>query len=68
VRNGFAKNIKALRIEDGYTQAELGKLVNVSQRKVSYWESQNIEPDIDTLLLLANFFEITVDELVRPEN
>ncbi|MDR3293163.1 MAG: helix-turn-helix domain-containing protein [Clostridiales bacterium] len=68
MKNSFAKNIKALRTEEGCTQAELGKLLNVTQRKVSYWENGSVEPDLDTLCQLADFFRVTVDELIGHEN
>ena len=60
-------NLKKLRMEKGLKQSELAEKLSTTQRKVSYWESGKIEPDITALWQLADFFEISIDELVGRE-
>lgn len=64
MKNRFAQIIKEYRISASLTQAELAHKLNTTQRKVSYWESGKIEPDLDTLIALAEFFDISIDDLV----
>ena len=67
MKNEFSNNLKKLRMEKGLKQSELAEKLSTTQRKVSYWESGKIEPDITALWQLADFFEISIDELVGRE-
>lgn len=49
MRNKFAFNLKELRILARLKQIDLAKILNTTQRKISYWESGKIEPDLDSL-------------------
>lgn len=64
MKNCFANNLKELRLSNSLTQQELAEKIKSTQRKVSYWESGKIEPDLDNLILLADFFDISIDELI----
>lgn len=67
MKNKFYLNIKNLRLQKGWKQIDLANLLSTTQRKVSYWESGRIEPDLDTLWQLADLFEISTDELIGRE-
>lgn len=60
----FASNVRAMRENSRLTQQQLADKLSVTQRKVSYWESGKIEPDLESLWRLADFFDVTIDELV----
>jgi transcriptional regulator with XRE-family HTH domain len=53
-----------LRKGKGLSQDELGKLVGVSNKAVSKWETNDANPDITLLPLLAQTFGVTTDELL----
>ncbi len=55
--------IKKYRNQRDLTQEQLSEYLNVSVSAVSQWESGKTVPDVATLLSLANFFDITLDEL-----
>ena len=63
----FSENLRELRKDRGLRQSELANKLSTTQRKVSYWETGKIEPDIKDLWLLADFFGISIDELVGRE-
>ncbi len=67
MKNKFSYNIKNLRLQKGLKQQELADKLSITQRKVSYWESGKVEPDIDMLWEIADLFEISVDELIGKE-
>ncbi|MBQ8295948.1 MAG: helix-turn-helix transcriptional regulator [Clostridia bacterium] len=46
------------------TQQELGKLVNMSKMAISHWEKGHSEPSIAQLIVLSNYFNVTVDYLI----
>ena len=64
MKNSFGGNLRALRQERRISQAALAKAVGVTQQAVSGWESASMEPTLSNLWALADFFDISVDELI----
>lgn len=60
----MVKNLRKLRLEKGISQMQLANAVWVTQQSINKYENHNIEPDIATLIKLADFFETSVDYLV----
>lgn len=60
----FATRLKELRTEKGVSQQEVATVVRMSKMAVSHWESGHSEPSISQLILLSEFFGVTVDYLV----
>ena len=60
----FKERLKELRTERNITQQELGKLVNMSKMAISHWEKGHSEPSISQLIILSNYFEVSVDYLI----
>lgn len=61
-------NLKQLRLERQLTQAGLAQALDVAQTTVSSWERGEKSPDPDTLIRLANFYNVSVDYLLGREN
>lgn len=60
----FANQVKQLRTERGWSQDELAAKVFVSRQAVSKWENGDGNPDLETVVKLANLFGVSLDELV----
>lgn len=60
--------IKELRKQKKVSQIELAKAVHVNQSAVSQWETGRTTPDKDCLLLLADFFHVSVDYLLGKDS
>ncbi len=60
----FAHNLAVLRESWGLRQVDLALKLGTTQRRISYWESGKIEPDLESLWRIADFFQISVDELI----
>ena len=60
-------SIARFRKEKGWTQAELGEKLGVSNQAVSKWESGMTMPDVMLLPSLADLFGIYIDELFSRE-
>ena len=56
--------IKELRNEKGITQADLAKILKISDRAVGYYETGDREPDYTTLLKIAEYFDVSIDYLL----
>ena len=63
--NIFGKRLKELRIEKGFSQQKLGEVLGFCNQTISFWESGSREPDLDTLLAIAHYFEVTLEDLLE---
>lgn len=60
----MVKNLKKLRLEAGISQQKLADIIGTSQQSVNKYENHNVEPDINSLIKLADFFGTSVDYLI----
>ena len=61
-----AGNIIKLRTDAGLTQAELGAMLNYSDKTISKWERGEAIPDAYVLTRMAEIFGVTVDNILSP--
>ena len=64
----FGERLKELRIEKNIGQVELAKTLNVSKGIISLWENNLREPKLSNLIILANFFGVSLDFLAGIED
>ena len=60
----FGSKLKALRQEYELTQNELAKKLDTSKSNISKYESDTIEPNMKTLVLISNCFNVSIDYLL----
>ena len=60
----FGEKLRLLREERELNQTELGKAVNMTQRKISYLERDKYEPSMDDIRVLCNYFQVSADYLL----
>ena len=56
--------IKLLRTEKGINQEQLAEQLHVTRQAVSNWETGKTQPDIETLTQLAEYFGVSVEQLI----
>lgn len=61
----FGKNLLSLRKAKGLSQDELGAQLNVSRQTISKWELNETTPELAKLILLSEYFAVSIDELVK---
>ena len=61
----FPANLKKAIKAKGYTQKELAKQANLPFETISTWVRGKSFPRLDSLVLIANVLEISIDELLR---
>ena len=59
------KKIIEIRKNNNLTQEELAEKLNVSRQTVSNWENGKCYPDIETLIIISNKFNISLDHLLK---
>ena len=61
----MADRIQTLRKSKGISQEELADKIGVSRQAVSKWESEQSSPDIEKIILLSDYFDVTTDYLLK---
>ena len=61
----FNENLMSIRKMKGLSQEELGMELQVSRQTISKWESGQSYPDFQRLVMLSDYFDMTLDELVK---
>jgi transcriptional regulator with XRE-family HTH domain len=63
----LSKNLKSLRKINGWTQAIAAEKLKVKLPTYQSYEDGRAEPDIERLILIADTYKITVDQLIRKD-
>ncbi len=59
--------LKELRKEKGLTQEQFSEIMNVSGRTVSRWETGSNMPDLDILVMISEYYNVELKELLNGE-
>lgn len=63
----LSRQLKTRREEQGLSQDEVAKAIFVSRQTISNWETDKTYPDVQSLLLLSQLYNTSIDELVRGD-
>lgn len=63
----LGQRIQELRKRAGLTQEQLAEQLGVTRQAVSKWESDNGVPELDALIALSRYFNLTLGELLGVE-
>lgn len=63
----IGKFLKELRKEHDMTQEQLGERIGVTNKTVSRWETGNYMPPIESLKLLSDIYQISINEILSGE-
>ena len=64
MKNCFVENLKRLRKEGKITQRQLAVALHTTVKTISHWETGYTEPSINQILELADFFGVSLEELL----
>ena len=64
----FANRLKRLRKELKLTQEQLSHELNIARSTISGYETERKEPDYDTLIYIANYFDVSIDYILGRTN
>ena len=63
----LSKQIKKYRTEANLSQEELADKIYVSRQTISNWENEKNYPDIKSLVLMSEVFQVSLDNLVKGD-
>ena len=64
----IGEKIYNLRKKKNLSQEDLASILSVSRQTISKWETGESNPDIDKIVPLCNFFEISTDEFLKGKD
>lgn len=59
----FSEILRELRKEKGLTQKALAEALSMTERVIRYYESKSHRPDLDVLIKIARYFDVSLDYL-----
>ena len=64
----FAKKLKELRKESGYSQQKMAELLQIKQQSYARYELDTSEPCYEMLVIIAKLFDVSADYLLGLED
>ena len=64
----YGNIIKNLRLENNLKQQDLARILKTAQCTIAKYESEQLEPNINTIQALANYFNCSVDYILGRES
>lgn len=62
--NTFSQRLKGLREKSDLSQSQLSSRLNIAKSTLAMYEIGQREPNFDTVIRIANFFDVSVDYLI----
>ena len=60
----FGDRLKEIRMREGLSQEQLADKIGVSRQAITKWETKKGMPDVGNMIILAEIFKLTLDELI----
>lgn len=61
----FSEKLKEIRKNEGLSQEQLAEKIGVSRQAITKWETGKGLPDVENMVIIAEIFKTTLDELLR---
>jgi transcriptional regulator with XRE-family HTH domain len=56
--------LRQIRIKKGFTQLKVAMDLNISREALSYYETGKRSPDLQMLILMSEYFDVSIDYLI----
>ena len=60
----YMQGLRQIRIKKGYTQLKVAMDLNISREALSYYENGRRSPDLQMLILMSEYFDVSIDYLI----
>lgn len=68
VKRILADNVRMLRTKKRFSQEAVAELANIGQNQISEIENEHANPSLETLIRIANAFDVTIADLLVPKD
>jgi transcriptional regulator with XRE-family HTH domain len=65
--NYLAKNIVYLREKKDLTQKQISEMTGIKRNTWSNWETTAAQPSVEDIFMIAQFFDVTIDDLIKSD-
>ena len=63
----FGNHLKGERLKRKFTQQKVAQDLHVSRQTISSWETEHSYPDIDSLIRLSDYYQVSLDQLLKED-
>ncbi len=63
----LGKKLKSSRVKKGYSQNDVAEELHISRQSISKWENDISYPDLDNLVKLSTYYEVSTDHLLKDK-
>ena len=67
-KNFCMHGLREIRIKKGYTQLKVAMDLNISREALSYYENGKRSPDLQMLVLMSEYFDVSIDYLITGKD
>ena len=67
MQNNFSKNLAYLRQVKNLSKRDLAQKTGISEMAIGYYERGKRNPTLENLIKIADFFDISIDRLIRAD-
>lgn len=67
VKRILADNVRMLRTKKRFSQEAVAELANIGQNQISEIENEHANPSLETLIRIANAFDVTISDLLTEK-
>ncbi|MBQ9745247.1 MAG: helix-turn-helix transcriptional regulator [Clostridia bacterium] len=60
--------LREIRMKKGYTQLKVAMDLNISREALSYYENGKRSPDLQMLILMSEYFDVSIDYLITGKD
>lgn len=63
----LGSRLKEARLNKGFSQSDVAVKINISRQAISRWENNTSYPDIENLVYLSEYYDVSMDELLMGQ-
>lgn len=67
-KNICMTGLREIRLKKGFTQLKVAMDLNISREALSYYENGRRSPDLQMLVLMSEYFDVSIDYLITGKN
>lgn len=59
--------LKSSRVKKGYSQNDVAEELHISRQSISKWENDISYPELDNLVKLSTYYQVSIDQLLKEK-